>query len=69
MLQSQVVKKPTSVCLWIVIIQEIRYLTDQLIYGVSVFSNEFVAMEQGLDALRGLRYKLRMLGVSISGNS
>ena len=32
----------------------------------SVFGTEFVAMKQGIDALRGLRYKLRMIGVLIS---
>ena len=35
----------------------------------SVFGAEFVAMKQGIDALRGLRYKLRMMGISISGPS
>jgi hypothetical protein len=29
----------------------------------SVFGAEFVAMKQGMEALRGLRYKLRMMGV------
>ena len=33
----------------------------------SVFGAEFVAMKQGVEVLRGLRYKLRMMGVSISG--
>jgi hypothetical protein len=33
----------------------------------SVFGAEFVTMNQGMEALRGLRYKLRMMGVSISG--
>ena len=35
----------------------------------SVFGAEFVAMKQGMEALRGLRYKLRMMGVEISGPS
>ena len=35
----------------------------------SVFGAEFVAMKQGVEALRGLRYKLRMMGVPISGPS
>ena len=35
----------------------------------SVFGAEFIAMKQGIDALRGLRYKLRMMGVPISGPS
>jgi hypothetical protein len=35
----------------------------------SVFGAEFVAMKQGIEALRGIRYKLRMMGVSIDGPS
>jgi hypothetical protein len=35
----------------------------------SVFGAEFVAMKQGMEALRGLRYKLRMMGVAINGPS
>ena len=34
-----------------------------------MFGAEFVAMKQGMEALRGLRYKLRMMGVKISGPS
>lgn len=33
----------------------------------SVFGAEFVAMKTGIDTLRGIRYKLRMMGVPISG--
>jgi hypothetical protein len=33
----------------------------------SVFGAEFVAMKQGIEAVRGIRYKLRMMGVPISG--
>ena len=33
----------------------------------SVFGAEFVAMKHGVETLRGLRYKLRMMGVPISG--
>jgi len=33
----------------------------------SVFGAEFVAMKTGRDAIRGLRYKLRMMGVPIAG--
>ena len=33
----------------------------------AVFGAEFVAMKQGMEALRGLRYKLRMMGVPIDG--
>jgi len=35
----------------------------------SVFGAEFVAMKAGMETLRGLRYKLRMMGVEISGPS
>ena len=35
----------------------------------SVFGAEFVALKNGMEALRGLRYKLRMMGVPISGPS
>ena len=35
----------------------------------SVFDAEFVATKQGIDALRGLGYMLRMMGISISGPS
>ena len=35
----------------------------------SVFGAEFVALKQGVEALRGLRYKLRMMGIPISGPS
>ena len=33
----------------------------------SVFSAEFIALKHGVETLRGLRYKLRMMGVPISG--
>jgi hypothetical protein len=33
----------------------------------SVFGAEFVAMKNGMEAARGLRYKLRMMGVQLSG--
>ena len=35
----------------------------------SVFGAEFVAMKQGMETLRGIRYKLRMMGVELSGPS
>ena len=35
--------------------------------GTSAFGTEFVAMNQDVDTLRGLRYKLRMMGMFISG--
>ena len=33
----------------------------------SVFGEEFVAMKNGMENLRGIRYKLRMMGVPLSG--
>jgi hypothetical protein len=41
----------------------------QVTIETSVFGAEFVAMKQGMEALRGLRYKLRMMGVSVTGPS
>ena len=35
----------------------------------SVFGAEFAAMKSGMERLRGLRYKLHMMGVSLSGPS
>ena len=35
----------------------------------SAFGSEFIAMKQGMESLRGLRYKLRMMGVELSGPS
>ena len=35
----------------------------------SVFDTEFAAMKQGIHALRGLRYKLRMMGILTSSPS
>ena len=33
----------------------------------SVFGAEFVALKQGMETIRGLRYKLRMMGVALTG--
>ena len=35
----------------------------------SVFRAEFVAMKIGMETLRGLRYKLRMVGIPLLGPS
>ena len=35
----------------------------------SVFGSEFVAMKLGMETLRRLRYKLRMMGVTVAGPS
>jgi hypothetical protein len=49
----------------VIVNDKAKFLTDM----PSVFGAEFVAMKQGMEALRGLRYKLRMMGVPISGPS
>ena len=41
----------------------------QSIVKTSVFGNEFVTLKQGIDALRGSIFKLRMMGITISGPS
>jgi hypothetical protein len=33
----------------------------------SVFGAEFVAMKNGMETVRGLRYKLRMMGIPVDG--
>jgi hypothetical protein len=35
----------------------------------SVFGAEFVAMKHGIKTLRGLRYKVRMMGIPLTGPS
>ena len=35
----------------------------------SVFGAEFVAMKTGVEAIRGIRYKLRMMGVTLTGST
>ena len=41
----------------------------QLTVETAVFGAEFVAMKHGVETLRGLWYKLRMIGVPIAGPS
>ena len=43
------------------------YTKRQATIETSVFGAEFVAMKTGMEAVRGLRYKLRMMGVPLSG--
>jgi hypothetical protein len=45
------------------------HLKKQSTIKTSMFGAEFVAMKQGMEALQGLRYKLRMMGVQINGPS
>ena len=42
---------------------------NQFTEEISVIVSEFVTMKQGINALRGLRYNLRMMGIPISGLS
>ena len=39
----------------------------QPIIETSVFGAEFVAMKHGIETLRGVRYKLKMMGIPIEG--
>ena len=45
------------------------YSEKQATIETTVFKAEFVAMKQGMETLRGIRYKLRMMGVQLSGPS
>ena len=44
-------------------------LKKQSTVETSEFGAEFVGMKQGIDAWQGFRYKLRMVGISISSPS
>ncbi|KAI2513025.1 hypothetical protein MHU86_1316 [Fragilaria crotonensis] len=45
------------------------FLKKQATIETSVFGAEFVAMKRDMEALRGIRYKLRMMGVELAGPS
>ncbi len=45
------------------------YSKEQAKIKTKIFSMGFVAMKTGADALQGLRYKLRMIGVAKNGAS
>ncbi len=45
------------------------YSKQQATIATGVFGTEFVAMKTGVDMLRGLKYKLRMMGVAIDGTT
>ena len=45
------------------------FSTKQSTVESLVFGAEFVVMKQGIDALRGLRYNLRIIGIPISSPS
>jgi hypothetical protein len=40
---------------------------QQVTIETSVHGAEFVAMKHGIETLRGLRYKIRMMGIPLSG--
>jgi hypothetical protein len=40
---------------------------QQVTIETSVFGAEFVAMKHGIKTLRGLRYKIHMIGIPLSG--
>jgi hypothetical protein len=42
-------------------------LKQQVTIETSVFGAEFVAMKHGIETLRGLRYKIRMMGIPLTG--
>ena len=46
-----------------------QFSKKQSTVETSVFGAEFVTIKQGIDALRGLRHKLTMMGIPISGSS
>ena len=46
-----------------------RISKKQSTVETSVFGTELVTMKQSTDAVRGLRYKLRMMGIPISSHS
>ena len=86
MYQNLEVRRLTSACLWIVIMQGTSVsqfekwfldtcehhicavvLKETVTSETSVFGAGFVTMKQGIYALRGLRYMLRMMGILTSG--
>ncbi len=40
---------------------------QQATIETSVFGAEFIAMKHGIKMLRGLRYKIRMMGIPVTG--
>ena len=76
--QNLKLKRLTSTCPWIFLQLKngfFMYVNTALMHWfskmqsavvTSAFGTEFVAMKQGIDALIGLRYKLRIMGIPIS---
>ena len=46
-----------------------RFSKKQSTVATLFYGTEFIAMKQGIDALKGLRYKLRMMDINIFGLS
>jgi hypothetical protein len=51
------------------LLQLFVYLEDWMYYDNNGLESEFVALKTAMEANRGLRYKLRMMGVPIEGSS
>jgi hypothetical protein len=56
-------RSPTGFIIYLNCAPIMWYSKRQATIETSVFGAEFVAMKTGFDAVRGLRYKLRMLGI------
>ncbi|KAI2499840.1 hypothetical protein MHU86_14657 [Fragilaria crotonensis] len=59
----------TGLILFLNMVPIVWFSKKQATIKASVFGAELVAMKQGMECLRGLRYKLRMEGVAISDSS
>ncbi len=60
-------KSRTGFFIYINMAPVIFHSKKQTTIETSVFGSEFVAMKQAMECNRGLRYKLRMMGVPLSG--
>jgi hypothetical protein len=66
---KQTRRSSTGFIIFLNMAQIVWFSKKQAMIKTSVFGAEFVAMKQGMECLRGLRYKLRMMGVATSGPS
>ncbi len=55
---------------WVIIFCNLAHIMwlskQQATIETSVFGAEIVAMKHGIETLRGLRYKIRMMGITLS---
>ena len=58
----------TGFCIFINMACLMWHTKRQATFESALFGAEFVAMKQGMEASRGLRYKLRMMGILIIGS-